>query len=146
MGFGGFGIATAPSGPEFTAPATGFSAGVCAAAALRPARAWASDGVLATLAWILAAARLRVTAPITAGPRVKPKSRSMFAAPLAIPSRWFGTVSTSTADIESANPIPTRAYGAMTGPIPVWEETGTTAVHRSPIAVSARPAPIVQRG
>jgi hypothetical protein len=73
----------------------------------------------------------------------------MFAEALAIPSRWFGTVSTTTAvseDTARANPIPIRTNGAMTGPRPTWEETGTVAVHRSPAAMRASPVPIVHRG
>ncbi len=64
----------------------------------------------------LSAARLRATAPMTAGPRVKPKSRSRLVVALAMPARWVGTVLTAVAVIDETvteKPRPTRPSGRI---------------------------------
>ncbi len=86
------GTALAPSGPEFTAPIAACSAGCCAAGApaaelLNASRALANAALLLTLCETSAAARLSAIAPMMAGPRVNPKSRSRLVDPLAMPAR-----------------------------------------------------------
>jgi hypothetical protein len=143
------GTLLAPSGPDLTAP-TAFrmvgraAAGACAGAALKVASAWRRGALAASLAWIWAAARLSAIAPMTAGPRVKPKSRSMLVVPLAMPARWFGTVFTATAvtvEMARAKPIPTSASGAAITAMDKLASVESEAAHRSPAAMRMRPPP-----
>src|SRR3954466_16056331 len=106
-------MALAPSGPEWTAPTTSRGAFW-----LKESNADCREGVAASLLWISAAARLSAMAPMTAGPSVKPKSRSWLVGPDALPAGWLGAVLTATAvtpDRANAKPTPISTSGATTG-------------------------------
>src|ERR1700712_3966097 len=119
------GTPLAPSGPELTASTapsiSGLrAAGACSGEALNAFRDACSWGEAATFELISAAARLRATAPMMAGPRVRPKSRNMLVAPLAMPALEVSTLFTATTVIEvteSLKPTPTMRRGAATAAI-----------------------------
>src|SRR5882757_6236816 len=93
-------------------------------------------------------ARLRDTAPTTAGPRVKPRAIKRLVAALAIPARGNGTVLTAVAVTEetaSANPTPTRAKGTISAGS-VVSATGSRAIRKSPTAMVAKPIESSHRG
>src|SRR3954471_8104598 len=136
-------MALAPSGPEWAAPTT--SGG---AFWLKASNADCRDGVAASLLWISAAARLSAMAPMTAGPRGKPKSRSWLVVPDAMPARWLGTVLTATAvtpDRAKAKPTPMSTSGGTTGQRDRWL-ADWVAIHTSPMAISRKPPPRAHRG
>jgi hypothetical protein len=79
---------------------------------------------------------------------VKPKSRSVLVAPLAMPSRPSGTALTAAAvteEMASAKPKPTNARPGTTG-----HSEKTVAVRddsqKSPSAMRANPVASIQRG
>src|SRR6476646_5488782 len=147
------GTPLAPSGPELTAPTAASTsercaAGTCAGAALNAARADWSDGEAATLAAISLAALLNATAPMIAGPRVRPKSRNMLVAPLSMPALSVGSTDTATTVMEvtaSLKPLPTMSNGAATAAM-LRFVAGIAASHRSPIAMAPMPTASVQPG
>src|SRR4051794_6920943 len=140
MGFGGLGIALAPSGPELTAPLT--SGGIWVDW-LNWAIACCREGDAAILALIVFAALVRAMAPTMAGPRVRPKSRSMLVAPLAMPALSVGTLLTATTVIAVTavlKPAPTTSSGTAMEAIEGCVAAGRAARATSPIPMSAMPA------
>ena len=96
----------------------------------------------------LAAAWLSATAPMTAGPRLNPKSRSLLVVAVAMPARWLGMVLTAMAVTEEtakANPMPASTSGAMIGASDM-PGTGTADSHRLPAPIRANPRPSTPRG
>src|SRR6476469_4427032 len=139
IGFGGFGMALAPRGPEFTAPLTG--AGIWADWLNWSIACW-SVGDEAILAPIVFAAWVSAIAPTIAGPRVRPKSRSMLVAPLAMPALDVGTLLTATtvmAVTAVLKPAPTTSSGTAIAAIERLV-AGIAARATSPRPISVMPA------
>ena len=147
------GTELAPSGPEATACAAASSAGrcaagACAAAALNAASAPRRLALPAKVLETCPAALLSATAPMIAGPRPNPRSRSILVVPLAMPARWLGMVLTATAVTEAtarANPIPAITSGAAIAASDKFV-AGTAASHRSPPPMRANPKPSTHLG
>src|SRR5207302_735653 len=77
---------------------------------------WARAGAL-EMAWLkFVAALLRATAPISAGPIAKPKSRTMLVVAAAMPASRVGTVLTTVAvtdETAKEKPTPTSPIGTI---------------------------------
>src|SRR3954469_15774142 len=134
IGFGGFGMALAPSGPELTAPLT--AGGIWSDELNWSIACWSVDDE-AILAPMVFAAWVRAIAPTIAGPSVRPKSRSMLVAPLAMPAFEVGTLLTATtvmAVTAVLKPAPTTSRGTAMAAIERLV-AGMAASTRSPTPI-----------
>ena len=94
------------------------------------------------------AALVSAIAPTMAGPRVRPKSRSMLVAPLAMPAFGVGTLLTATtvmAVTAVLKPAPTTSRGTAMAAIERLV-AGMAASTRSPMPIRAAPAASTQPG
>src|SRR3954452_10621592 len=143
IGFGGFGMGLARSGPELKAALT--AGGIWWAELNWSIACWSVDDE-AILAPMVLAAWVRAIAPTIAGPSVRPKSRSMLVAPLAMPAFEVGTLLTATTVIAVTavlNPAPTTSSGTAMAAIDRFV-AGIAARATSPMPIRAMPAASTQ--
>ena len=106
------------------------------------------EGDSAIFAAMALAALVSAIAPTMAGPRVRPKSRSMLVAPLAMPAFGVGTLLTATtvmAVTAVLKPAPTTSRGTAMAAIERLV-AGMAASTRSPMPIRAAPAASTQPG